>query len=274
MIINPGIAVPNTRYLFVDGNQLLMTLKEVGEAWFGEPIEIDFRSLLDDHQKAFFYDCLPARGSETPQEHEQKVRDKESFFNSIRDLPGWHVRPGLAKHRQKVGQQQKEVDILIAVDMLSHAHRRNTDRMTFITGDQDFAPLVEALVREGVFVQLVYPKGHVSQDLRYFADAAVPMSASYLFERATAQFRARHSFPSAELRGTIAPASDSQKVRRGFLDGLEVAGMYCYNEGQAFSAVLYEKKGDSYLTVNSTDQRRGERLFEEHVGRVEWRPMA
>jgi uncharacterized LabA/DUF88 family protein len=274
MINNPGAAPQNTRYLFVDGNQLTATLNEVGQAWFGESIEIDFNSLKVDHQKAFYYDCLPARvPADQPGDHEQKVREKDAFFNSIRDLPGWHVRPGLAKHRHKVGQQQKEVDILIAVDMLSHAHRRNTSRITFITGDQDFAPLVEALVREGVYVQLVYPTGHVSSDLKHFADEAVPMTAGFLFARSTQQFRTRHSFPSVELRRAIAPAIESEKIARGFLEGREVAGMFRYNDGQAFSAVLYEKRNEQHLTVNSTDRRRGELVFEEQVGPVEWQTM-
>jgi hypothetical protein len=38
MIINPGVAARNPRYPFVDGNQLLMTFKELGEAWFGDAL--------------------------------------------------------------------------------------------------------------------------------------------------------------------------------------------------------------------------------------------
>ena len=34
-----------------------------------------------------------------------------------RALPGWHVVEGVVKRRRGVGNTQKEVDILIAVDM-------------------------------------------------------------------------------------------------------------------------------------------------------------
>jgi len=35
----------------------------------------------------------------------------------LRALPGWHVVEGVVKRRRGVGNTQKEVDILIAVDM-------------------------------------------------------------------------------------------------------------------------------------------------------------
>ena len=166
MALFSGYAGPKeVRYMFIDGEQLRRTAEEVGNDWFGKAVDIDYRSLQGDCQKVFYYDCLPAKqvGGDEPL-HQAKLEAKVAFFNRLRSLPGWHVSEGLAKHRKKARQEQKEVDILIAVDMLTHTHRKNMHRLTFVSGDQDFAPLLEAVVRDGMYVELLYPDGHTSQD--------------------------------------------------------------------------------------------------------------
>ena len=50
--------------------------------------------------------------------------------------------------RMKNGRS-KRVDISLATDMLGHAHRKNYDVAILVTGDEDFVPLVEAVVGEG-----------------------------------------------------------------------------------------------------------------------------
>lgn len=102
---------------------------------------------------------------------------------------------GIAKHRKKTGMAQKEVDILIAVDMLTHTHRKNMHRLTFISGDQDFAPLVEAVVRDGMYVELLYPEGHTAKDLKDFADHARPMDVDFMHSISAEEFRSRHKLP-------------------------------------------------------------------------------
>lgn len=54
-----------------------------------------------------------------------------------------HVFP-----RQKNGRS-KRVDIALATDMLSHAHRKNYDISILVAGDEDYVPLVEAVKAEG-----------------------------------------------------------------------------------------------------------------------------
>ena len=64
----------------------------------------------------------------------------------------------------------KRVDITLATDMLTHAHRHNYDIAILVAGDEDFVPLVEAVQREGRRVFLWFVKGGLSPTLKNAAD--------------------------------------------------------------------------------------------------------
>jgi uncharacterized LabA/DUF88 family protein len=46
----------------------------------------------------------------------------------------------------------KQVDISLATEMLSHAHRKYFDVVVLVAGDADYIPLVRAVQREGARV--------------------------------------------------------------------------------------------------------------------------
>lgn len=236
--ISGGYVGPKeVHYMFIDGEQLRRTADEVGNSWFGKPIEIDYLALQGACQKVFYYDCLPAKQQGADEvAFKAKHDSKAGFFNKLRRLQGWHVSQGLAKHRKKEAQQQKEVDILIAVDMLTHTHRRNMHRLTFVSGDQDFAPLIEAVVRDGMYVELLYPEGHTAQDLIDFADVAKPMDVDFLFGISTRTFRRHHGLPSR--------SGDSGDGPR---DADLIAECFC--AGRAFAKVWRERAPSELVTI-------------------------
>jgi uncharacterized LabA/DUF88 family protein len=47
------------------------------------------------------------------------------------------------------GRPSKRVDISLAADMLSHAHRKNFDLAILVGGDEDYVPLIHAVMAEG-----------------------------------------------------------------------------------------------------------------------------
>jgi uncharacterized LabA/DUF88 family protein len=59
-----------------------------------------------------------------------------------------HVFPRVFKKARKE-QKVRAVDINIAVDMLSYASLSNVDAVCLISGDGDFIPLIEAVLRKG-----------------------------------------------------------------------------------------------------------------------------
>ena len=68
----------------------------------------------------------------------------------------------------------KRVDVSLSVDMLSHAQRKNIDLAILVAGDEDYIPLVDAVVREGCRVVLWFLSDGLSPKLRrrvdYFFD--------------------------------------------------------------------------------------------------------
>ena len=66
--------------------------------------------------------------------------------------------------KKEKGRKSKQVDISLATDMLTHAFRKNYDMAILVAGDEDYIPLVKAVMSEGRKVVLwfvdngLYPK--------------------------------------------------------------------------------------------------------------------
>jgi uncharacterized LabA/DUF88 family protein len=64
----------------------------------------------------------------------------------------------------------KRVDISLATDMLTHAFRKNYDIAVLVAGDEDYVPLVEAVMAEGRRVVVWFIKSGLSPKLKRKAD--------------------------------------------------------------------------------------------------------
>lgn len=151
-----------TKYLFIDGGCLKKILETLSKELFGGiEIELDYAKLARDFQKVFYHDCLPVKKPGDDEEsYRSKRQIKNNLFNKLKSINGFHVYEGTARLRdKKKTQEQKEIDIMIAVDMLTHSFHKNMDEATLLTGDLDFKPLIDALVLNGMYVSLWYPKG-------------------------------------------------------------------------------------------------------------------
>ena len=51
--------------------------------------------------------------------------------------------------KKEKGERAKRVDISLATDMLTHAHRKNYVVAVLVAGDEDYIPLVDAVMAEG-----------------------------------------------------------------------------------------------------------------------------
>lgn len=131
-----------TEYLFVDGSYLQSFLNTTGKAFFGEKPDLDYKSFFQGFEKVFYYDCFSEKKSgETEEQYKERRLLQENFFNSIRSIDGCHVFLGsTAGEGKKV--RQKQIDVMIAVHMLTHTSRENMERTTLLSGDLDYKPLV------------------------------------------------------------------------------------------------------------------------------------
>lgn len=183
-------------YLFVDGAYLRKCLEKWSTAFFnGDEMELDFTSFASSFQKTFYYDCLPPRKKqENPDEYEQRVAPHRAFLNSLRELDGFHVCEGTVSGAGGKARQ-KQVDIMIAIHMLSHTVHRNMAKVTLLAGDLDFKPLVDALVQEGMYVTLWCERRSTSRDLAYSADARRDLNLWSVWNNTTKAFKKRYPLP-------------------------------------------------------------------------------
>ncbi|MFB2563665.1 NYN domain-containing protein [Rhizobium sp. IMFF44] len=176
-------ATQQTSYFFVDAGSLRSHLDQTAKRLFaGQKFEIDYRKLRGSYTKAFLYDAVPVKKSdESDDDYRERTKSINEELSAASRVDGLHVYTGDARWRRNRGNEQKKVDILIAVDMLTHAFRRNMDSAFLLTGDLDFKPLLDALGREGMYTTLLYPPGHTNEELINAADAAHPITMTMLF---------------------------------------------------------------------------------------------
>lgn len=84
--------------------------------------------------------------------------------------------------------RSKRVDITLATEMLTHAHRKNYDIAVLVAGDQDYVPLVEAVKAEGCQVALWF--------LRDGLNPALEAAADHFYDLDHVLFSDRHSDPA------------------------------------------------------------------------------
>jgi hypothetical protein len=167
---------------------------------------LDWQKLVQGHNKTFYYDSLPPRKKkESDEEYDSRVAVQEAFFDDLRAISGMHVYEGEARRRRRT-VQQKKVDIMITVDMLMHSFRRNMHQASLLTADLDFKPLVDALVQDGMQVDLWYPHSKPNRELVYAADLRRPLTFRDLYSWAKDTFRANHPLPNSHTKsGKIIP---------------------------------------------------------------------
>lgn len=192
-----------TTYLFIDGGYLRDKFKKCMKRYHGDEI-IDplipavSTALGPIHiLKTFYYDCVDERQAEqeSPDDFAQRAKAQEAFVDSIRDVPGWHFREGRLVGARKQDRGQKRVDVLLAVEMLSHAFNKNMEKAILIAGDDDFTPLVDELLRHGTFVEVLSDHWSRSSHLMHAADAAQSLGYEFYWNLAPKTFRTAHPRP-------------------------------------------------------------------------------
>jgi uncharacterized LabA/DUF88 family protein len=173
----------DTTYLFVDAGHLRQHYAEFALLWFGSEANADLRAVKQGLGaiKCFYYDCInDLKGdNESQVDLEARVALAEAEVERIRAIEGTHVRLGSITGKKR---RQKKVDVQIAVDMLTHAIRRNMGRTILLSGDHDFVPLVEELVNMGLYVTVVGDRKHTSKALAHAADGYMPITPSMYYQ--------------------------------------------------------------------------------------------
>ena len=259
-----------SQYLFIDGAYLDQLLDGVGKIFFnGETPKLDYRRVTNGYSKIFYYDCAPERrSSESQQDFEARMASKNSFFDSLRIIPGMHVFEGVVK-REGRRRQQKQVDILIAVHMLTHAYRANMDRAALLAGDLDFQPVVDALVDHGIHVCLWYGRQSAATDLIHSADQRQELGLDTIGLWCIDSYRQSHEFPQIS-NGQNKDITGYQLLKReASPQGCEVE-IYAHGNEAKFRAIYYIDVNSAWRHATHSNQEFLMRYLEyEGVVRLE-----
>ncbi len=162
--------------------------------------------------------------------------------------------------------RQKEVDVQLAVDMLTHGFSKNMSRAVLLSGDLDFRPIVEALVRGGVFVDVWYEKESAARELFWAADYGRALTFQDFYSMSDEKFTQENPLPR-KVVGREPEMMLAKPLKSAQADGKPV---YIFKFGSLYR--LYSPGGwqtDSVM-LELDKQDALERYFSEFYAPVEW----
>ncbi len=161
--------------VFIDGAYLRIAQYRAGDE--GERFQIDIEKMSDElvgsfsRLRTYFYNTLPSDG--------RMAKGIERFHAGLRLANRIEVR--LGKTQVSPGDEpdhQKQVDVLLALDMFKLASSGRIDMAILVSGDGDFVPLLQAIKDEGVLTKVVYTRDSVDHELRLVADTHLEIGAA------------------------------------------------------------------------------------------------
>jgi uncharacterized LabA/DUF88 family protein len=216
-------------YLFIDGAYLRKVFADLFIPLFGDRYSLDFHIIKTEFQavRVFYYDCLEdiPRPSESKTDFDARVAKQQAEFDGIDGVEGVHVRYGYLSPGRR--RQQKEIDVSLAVDMLTHSFAKNLGHAVLLAGDRDFKPAVESLVRLGTYVSLAYEPRSGSADLARAADGEAAIDLESLcrwvkldqYEKREDHFPTVLNYVNQDQPPYSGPEQDRLHLRRSGLIG-------------------------------------------------------
>jgi uncharacterized LabA/DUF88 family protein len=252
-----------TKYLFIDGGYARERYREAMNDVFGNDGDLCPRNMIPhgQYRRCFYYDCLDAqKPNETTVDYALRTKIQETYFGEFQSLPGVHVRLG-----KLIGQRprQKEVDIMLAVDMLTHGFNRNMSSAVLLAGDLDFRPVVDALVRAGIFVQVEYVRTSIAKELYTTADYGIELNWHALYNWSSDSFKQEYIPPETE--GAYLASAGANVVRRGSLAGRPAAFL-----SKAGTFILRVDLPNGQVHMKHADRECLDRYCLRLYGRIEW----
>jgi uncharacterized LabA/DUF88 family protein len=168
--------------IFIDGAYLSYVLKD-----FGVP-KVNFEALVKritgsrELLRTYYYDCLPFQSQSPTRDESERFAKRQAFHAALTRIPRFQVRLGKLARRHENGivrYEQKRVDILLAVDLVQLAAKRQITDAVLLAGDSDFLPAIEVAKAEGVVIHL-YHGAAPHNDLRDCCDERTRVDQAFV----------------------------------------------------------------------------------------------
>lgn len=148
--------------------------------------------------RVYYYNVL-----QDPERWPDAHREQQEFLDGLRKTPYLEVRLGSTKISQGV-QVEKGIDIMLATDMLHFAWNGLYDVAVLVSGDSDFAYVLQAVKNIGKHIEVAYFERTVARDLLNVADYYHLLNRSFFTGLWIGRRHPRHRRAGIEGRGSIA----------------------------------------------------------------------
>ena len=265
------------KYLFVDGGYFRKIVEDFSKHFYdGKDLMqfINFEQLKRGHHpqytKVFYYDCpVPQKNGESSSEHAHRLAEQKDLFNSIRFLDGFHLFEGTTTGKPGKSRQ-KQVDVKIAVDMLSHTYNGNMHQCTLIAGDLDFKPVVDALVMAGMYTTLWYKEGSTSEELIYASDAKVAFDYHTIFRLLEEEIQQTIILPQFVINDSLKQLNENSLIEKAVNSLGEEIQIHHVNEIHYVVEPYLERNKSRYKIYNCKNMDMLLRYYEAVNGKVGW----
>ena len=155
--------------VFIDGGYFARVLKDFGEPRikFLEMTEWFCEQTSAERFRTYCYYCMPYQSARPTPEESDRYKRADKFINYLKKLPRFEVRLGKLGRRhyvcsgcglRTIDYEQKRVDNLLTVDLVSLSWQRVIQKAILLTGDSDFVPAVQEAKKAGVITRVYYAR--------------------------------------------------------------------------------------------------------------------
>jgi uncharacterized LabA/DUF88 family protein len=111
-------------------------------------------------------------------EDRSNAADQDKFLSSLYDTPHLEVKLGIWKQRGAT-MVEKGVDVMLAVDLVTHAYEDHYDSAIIVSGDADFYPALQAVKDVGKQVEVAAFDQNISSEAARVADLHIKLTKTF-----------------------------------------------------------------------------------------------
>jgi len=171
--------VSNRLMIFIDGSNVYHSLRDT----YGRT-DVDYSKLVTwlaggrELRRTYYYNAQVDQAKDP-----LGYQNQQRFISSLRLIPYFEIRMGRLVYGNypQAPPIEKGIDVRLATDMLTHAYKGNFDIALLVSGDNDFADMLQAVKDHGKHVEVaLFGTGGSSAQLRQTADRIVTIDAAWM----------------------------------------------------------------------------------------------
>ncbi len=160
--------------VFIDGSNLYHVL---GQTCGRHDLQFDkFAQKLAngrDLRRVYYYNIR-----QEAFEDRSNASDQDKFLASLYDTPHLEVKLGIWKQRGST-MVEKGVDVMLAVDLVTHAFKDHYDTAIIVSGDADFYPALQGAKDVGKQVEVAAFETNISSEAARVADVHIKLTKTF-----------------------------------------------------------------------------------------------